>query len=675
MRRNKSAGHRAAFMAALKKNGRKRMRRNVSAGTVRKAKGTDEAKALRAKIKAEKKAAKAKQKLLSRQTRVAKVAAAKEKQKATSAKTEAKKAEKAKKKAEKKAKEYKAKYRTVKTAGKRRVAYQFGPYRRMWAADPERGGKRPSYLYKTRKGKVRHIPLDAVIGHAKGTPEYAKALAKYMKVRKAAAERLTKHGGPFVANKAGRKGKKGKKARKSRKASKGKWNLKRFNKARADGMSVADAKKVGFGTKKAGKSRKAKKGGKRKSRKGGKRKARKSRKGGKRKARKSRKGGKRKARKSRKGGKRKARKSRKGGKRKARKSRKGGKRKARKSRKGGKRKARKSRKGRKSPSIRSLKRGKIYYAPNRRRSRRRKMRRNQLGAMFKAVMKKGALVALGFLVHRVLTSLAVTKLLPLLKSPAPAAPAGFDLATFERPLAGIPVAAIGILVAHYTAKGAKQEIAAGMVASLAQSVVVSVLRAANVTSVAGHLEGYSSSQAYALRGMRGMRGFRGLGAAPRSILPGYAPVGQFRQAAAGLGTYRQAAAGTGEYFQPNAMGEYFVPNSVRGVGSYEPAGPLALQASAGTGQFIDDGIKPDSNLDAVMDLAESAAGLRGPLGEYYTAQNQGGAWNEAVVPTQDQWVPNGPMWAGTMGGNDTAADSELPAGILAGAGGNGSLSA
>jgi hypothetical protein len=216
-----------------------------------------------------------------------------------------------------------------------------------------------------------------------------------------------------------------------------------------------------------------------------------------------------------------------------------------------------------------------------------------------------------------------------------------------------------------------------MVASWAQSLLVSILQAAQQPSVAAQFEGYSNSRAYSLRGARrrGVRGLRGLGRTRSSIMPRYQPVGQYRQAAAGMGQYRQAAAGwLGEYFTPNAVGEYFVPNSVQGVGQYEPAGPLAMQAAAGTGQVIDDGIRPDSNLDAVLDLTEAAAGLRGPLGEYYTGVPGNGGMVEQRVPTSSQWIPNNPLWAGTLGVRDTQAQADLPAGILAGPGGNGILS-
>jgi len=323
---------------------------------------------------------------------------------------------------------------------------------------------------------------------------------------------------------------------------------------------------------------------------------------------------------------------------------------------------------------------------------------NQMKSLFKKAMTKGLLVGAGFLTHRLLTSLIIEHVVPMLKGssappPEPPPAAGFTMQSMEKPLVGLGVLAIGIpLTAATLGRGAQKETAvavgAGMVASWFQSLVVSVLHAAEQPRMAAQFEGYSNSMAYALRGrrgMRGLRGYRGLGQTERrarSIMPRYAPVGQFRQAAAGLGQgYRQAAAGPGrlgEYFTPTPVGEYFVPSSVQGVGQYEPAGPLAMQAAAGFGQAIDDGIRPDSNLDQVLDLAESAAGLRGRathgVGEYFTASPENGSFAEQRVPTQSQWIPNGPLWAGTLNVKDGMVQSELPAGILAGPGGNGILS-
>jgi hypothetical protein len=172
-----------------------------------------------------------------------------------------------------------------------------------------------------------------------------------------------------------------------------------------------------------------------------------------------------------------------------------------------------------------------------------------------------------------------------------------------------------------------------------------------------------------------------------SLMPKYAPIGAFRQAAAGMG----------EYFKPaSGMGEYFAGPGVQGVGHYEKAGTLALAPSRShMGNLpVDDGIRPDANLDHIMDLAESAAGLgqgfqqaaagtgqyqqaaagmRG-MGEFFTATPSNGDFVDSTVPTQDQWIPNGPLWAGSTSAEAAYTESELPAGVLQGPGGNGVLS-
>jgi hypothetical protein len=162
----------------------------------------------------------------------------------------------------------------------------------------------------------------------------------------------------------------------------------------------------------------------------------------------------------------------------------------------------------------------------------------------------------------------------------------------------------------------------------------------------------------------------------------------------------------GEFFTPQAgMGEYFAGPGTQGVGFYEKAGPLALQPGRShMGQLpVDDGIRPDANLDHVLDLAESAAGLgqgfqqaaagtgafqqaaagmgrlgrrRGAsgMGEFFTASPSGDGFAENSVPTQSQWIPNGPLWAGSTPAEAHYTESELPAGILQGSGGNGVLS-
>jgi hypothetical protein len=325
------------------------------------------------------------------------------------------------------------------------------------------------------------------------------------------------------------------------------------------------------------------------------------------------------------------------------------------------------------------------------------------------VLKTGALVLVGFFGHkgitgaliRALTSTdAATGAMTFAGQPT----VGADgkptiLATWQKPILGgvVGLAAVAGLSAGPIAKAVKSDtrmsLGAGVVTSFLQSLVHTILTVANQPDVLSYLEGYQNSAAYALRGTRGKRRrhpLRGLGVARNatSIMPQYAPVGA---------AFMQAQAGMGEYFAAQSgMGEYFAGPGVEGVGHYEKAGPLALQPSTShMGQLpIDDGIRPDSNLDHIMDVAESAAGLgqgyrqaaagmgAGPgyrqaaagMGEYYSAQRNDGGFKEYSLPTQSQWIPNGPLWAGTMSADSAYTESELPAGILQGPGGNGVLS-
>jgi hypothetical protein len=180
----------------------------------------------------------------------------------------------------------------------------------------------------------------------------------------------------------------------------------------------------------------------------------------------------------------------------------------------------------------------------------------------------------------------------------------------------------------------------------------------------------TATRAYALRGTSSSRGFGQYERHATSILPvsqvgqyQQAAVGQFQQAAADV---LQAAAGEfssqyGQYFQAQ-NGDRRILRDVesQGVGSYEPAGQLAMQASAGTNQVIRDGLRPDGDLDAALDVAEAAAGL----GEAHLDR----------VPRTSQWIPNGPLWAGERAVRDTQNTSEFSAGILQRPGGNGILS-
>lgn len=525
-------------------------------------------------------------------------------------------------------------------------------YRRVSLRDPRTGRSRKSFMYRDRKGRLRKIPMWVTAGgtsarevlRAKGG-DFDKAMARIVAARERAAKRILQGRDAFTPNRRRKRKRKGKRSamarRKRRRSKKG---SRRRRKGRRKGRRSAGrrrrrggrrsywaayrkARKMGYGKRQARTFAKRKAGTSRRKRKGGKRR-----------------------------------------------------------RKGGRR-----RRARKNSSFGMNRRE--SYTPNRRRRHKanrrhrsnKRHRRNAFMADLKNVFKVGALVTTGFLIHRLLTSLANNYLFAMLVAPKNGAQTNGQatLASWGKPIMGGVVAVAGYALAGAAFPKARVEIGAGMVASFLQSVVMSVLMTANQPTIAAQFEGVSGlglvrypSRAYQLRGGRGRRGMRGLGQGVTSLMPRYAPVGQFSQAAAGMG----------EYFRPNSVGEYFVPTEqLQGVGQYEPAGPLAMQAAAGMGQVpIDDGIRPDADLDRVLTLAESAAGvgaarmrrrrgMRG-VGEFYTATRGNGDWTDTTVPTQDQWIPSGPLWAGTLGVKDTQGESELPAGVLAGPGGNGILS-
>jgi hypothetical protein len=70
-------------------------------------------------------------------------------------------------------------------------------------------------------------------------------------------------------------------------------------------------------------------------------------------------------------------------------------------------------------------------------------------------------------------------------------------------------------------------------------------------------------------------------------------------------------------------------------------------------------------------------GMRGMgrgLGEYYSARPQNGDWQQYRVPTSSTWVPgttSPELWSGTAPAADSLQTSEIPAGVLESASGNG----
>ncbi len=566
-------------------------------------------------------------------------------------------------------------YKTVPAT--KRVRYKFGKYKRARIVNPRTGKVQYSYMYRTKGGRLRRIPTSAVVGKkVKGTKELP---AKVRTARARTAKRIIRSGGAFTPNASSRARKRA--AEKARLMRAGYSATKAARAAlRKYPWTVAE-KQAGKTISKRGKivTRKAK------SARGGK----------KRKATSKRKG-------ARKGVSRKRSLAAKRGWAKRRRA--GTAPTKRRSIRKGARKGTKSATSRK----RSLaaKRGWAKRKQKYGKSGRSLYRKN--ADRFVTFMTTTALVGVGVVLHRGITA-GILLLLTGTTSGETAAAADTTAASglgryrrrrgvrglgqtetpsMTKPAVSAGVAMVGSLAAVYAGGEAGTVIAAGMIGSSIGQLMVYGLKIMGQNELASALGGYSNSMAFSLRGRgvgryRRRPALRGTGAAS-SILPRYAPVGAFRQAAAGTHMPNRL----GEYFTPNPLGEYFAPSNLEGVGAYEPAGQMAMQASAGTGQ-IDDGIRPDTNLDRVLDLAEAAAGLRGVgaakfaqamagrpggVGEYITAERTNGDFTEQRVPTSSQWIPNGPLWAGTLGVTGDTQTSDIPAGILAGPGGNGVLS-
>lgn len=578
-------------------------------------------------------------------------------------------------------------YKQVKAT--KRVRVKYGKYKRVRMKNPRTGKMQYSYMYRTKSGSLRRIPTSAIVGKkVKGTKELP---AKVRKSRARAARRIIKSGGAFVPNAS--------RARR-RAAEKGRLVRKGMSKAKA---ARAALRKHPFTASEKSKGKRMLKSGKIVTRKSAAGKRKVSRKGTRKVSRKGKKRKTTRKAKSRKGVSRKRSLAAKRGWAKRRRSGTAPKRRKSTKRSGAKRgtsrrkmsKSKRSAAAKKAWRTRKRRYGKKGYRKN--------------ADLFASLLGTAALVGVGFLLHRGLTAGVLMLLTGDQNGGEETVPEGTSgLGRYRRrramrgfgqangngngmtkPLVGAGVALVGSVGAVYVGGESGPAIAAGMIASVLGQGLVAVLKATGQVELAAALGGYSNSMAFNLRGVGRMgrrRAMRGFGAT-RSIMPRYSPVGAFQQAAAGTHNPNRSM---GEYFTPNAVGEYFAPTNLQGVGAYEPAGQLAMQASAGLGQQpIDDGIRPDTNLDRVLDLAEAAAGLRGVgqaqfaqaaagmpggIGAYVTAERQNGAFQEQRVPTSSQWIPNGPLWAGTLGVTGDNQTSDIPAGILAGPGGNGILS-
>jgi hypothetical protein len=126
-------------------------------------------------------------------------------------------------------------------------------------------------------------------------------------------------------------------------------------------------------------------------------------------------------------------------------------------------------------------------------------------------------------------------------------------------------------------------------------------------------------------------------------------MGQFYQANAGFGEY---VTGTGEYVSDGSLapvsdfGEYVASGlQVEGYGDYEVL-PSFSGSADGFG-YINDGVRPDGNLDAEFGVMEAAAGLgAGP-----------GMLTGGGPGTRSDYVPTTQM--SVVGGQEIAPDTGI----------------
>lgn len=249
---------------------------------------------------------------------------------------------------------------------------------------------------------------------------------------------------------------------------------------------------------------------------------------------------------------------------------------------------------------------------------RKNYRRNFGGAMVSdltKVVKFGTLILSGYVVHR-----ALTKVVDNYGTAKISALAGSQ---YRGLISSVVTAAVGIPGAMYLGRKTHVDVApvvGGMAASLLQGVLVTILNAAGQQNVAGYLSGYADGGGRAYRGMgeyysfKPRQTFNGMGEF-YEVLPqsGFGlDTAQLRQAA---GSYPQEAVGFTQ--APGGMGaavtqaagaagEYIVYGA-EGMGDYEEVVPT------GNGVATSDGVRPNLHeAEQALNIVE-AAGAMGDL--------------------------------------------------------------
>jgi len=249
---------------------------------------------------------------------------------------------------------------------------------------------------------------------------------------------------------------------------------------------------------------------------------------------------------------------------------------------------------------------------------RRNYSRNIGGAMVSdltKVVKFGTLIFSGYVVHRALTK--------VVDNYATAKIAALATSQYRGLISSVVTAAVGIPGAMFLGRKAHVDVApvvGGMAASLLQGVLMTILNAAGQQNIAGYLSGYADGGSRAYRGMgeyysfKPQQVFNGMGEF-YEVLPqsGFGlDTAQLRQAA---GSYPMEAVGFTQ--APGAMGaqvtqaagaagEYIVYGA-EGMGDYEEVIPT------GSGVATNDGVRPNLHeAEQALNIVE-AAGAMGDL--------------------------------------------------------------
>lgn len=248
-------------------------------------------------------------------------------------------------------------------------------------------------------------------------------------------------------------------------------------------------------------------------------------------------------------------------------------------------------------------RGLEKYNSNRRRSHKRRFRSNRRrhgfrgfrrnGAALGQIMsafKLGGMAVVGFSIHRVLTNLLNTSVTEKFLGTT-------GVAAFSKLITGVLVAAAGIPLANKFVPGSSTlAVTTGMVVSVGQAAITSLLAAFGDTTLTGVLGSYLDAPGSASRFM----GYGSYYTLPqgRAVYPSVP-----RSGAGGFGEYLQST-NTGLVQAPAGYGATPLLQAAAGYGEYE-----MVPGYSGMG-YVDEGTMPNlAAAEQALNVAEAAAGF------------------------------------------------------------------